>query len=83
VRRWLEAMPLSDVGDDELASRTSALVELGFKGFDALHVASAELARADVLVTRDQRFLAAARQSSEQVRVRASDPLGAAREVFA
>ena len=82
VRRWLQGIPLEDLVDHDLEDRTSQLVELGLRSFDALHVASSELASADVVVTCDDRFLAVGRRSSEQLRVRVIDPITLAQELF-
>src|SRR5437763_487980 len=60
VQSWLRELPFLDAPAASLATRTTELIDLGFKSFDALHVASAELLVADALSTCDDRFLAAA-----------------------
>jgi hypothetical protein len=55
VREWLAAQPLLDAPEAELLARTRALARLGFGGFDALHLASAELGNATAFVTVDDR----------------------------
>src|SRR5438874_979847 len=42
VRLWLQKLPLHEVSKEILLNRTKELVALGFKEFDALHVASSE-----------------------------------------
>ena len=56
VARWLVALPREDTKTDDLARRTRELMALGFRNFDAFHVACAEFANADVLATTDDRL---------------------------
>jgi predicted nucleic acid-binding protein len=70
VRLWLETWPLLDAPAASLADRTLELIVLGFKCFDALYVASAEVLGADALSTCDDRLLAAARGHSALLKVR-------------
>ena len=55
---------------------------VGFRNFDAFHVACAELANADVLVTTDDRFLALGSRHAGLLGVRVVDVVTLAREVF-
>lgn len=82
VRAWLDARPALGLDVSRLATRTEEIMRLGFRGFDALHLASAELAAADVFVTVDDRVLAKARSLSGSFRVRVLDPVSLAEEVF-
>ncbi len=43
--------------DDAIANRGEELQSLGFQGFDAIHVACAEIARVDVFLSTDDRLL--------------------------
>ena len=54
--------------------RGSVLESLGFKPFDALHIASAESGTADILLTTDDRLLRRANRVSTQLRVRVENP---------
>lgn len=60
-----------------LAHRARGLGDLGLRGLDALHVASAEDAKAELLVTTDDRMLKAARRRGSDLRVRVVGPLEA------
>jgi predicted nucleic acid-binding protein len=60
VQLWLEEQPLVQISDELLQARTAELIQMGFKNFDAMHIASAQLANADVFVTCDDRLLARA-----------------------
>ncbi len=82
VRKWLGSLQQADLADEPLAARTVELIALGFKNFDALHLASAELAVADVFATCDDRLLAAARRHATSLRMRVINPVDLASEVF-
>ncbi len=82
VADWLAGLPRTDSKADDLARRTEELMNLGLRNFDAFHVASAELAAADVLVTSDDRLLALGRRHAEILRVRVVDAVTLAQEVF-
>jgi hypothetical protein len=82
VRQWLESLPSSVFAEAELVRRTDELMALGFKNFDALHVASAELGSAEVFVTCDDRLQSLATKHAAAVRVRIVGPLILAKEVL-
>jgi hypothetical protein len=82
VRQWLAALPLTDLVDASLAQRTAELIALGFKGFDALHLASAEGAAAAVFVTCDDRLLSVARRHAALLRVRVVTPVDLLAEIY-
>ena len=60
-----------------VVSRAHALERLGLRGLDALHVASAEAATADLLVTSDDRMRRRARRASAQLQVNVVTPVEA------
>jgi len=62
--------------------RGQQLEQLGFRAFDALHLACAEKARADVFLTTDDRLLRRASRAPEQLRVRVDNPLAWLNEVL-
>lgn len=62
------------IGDDQLR-RGTVLESLGFDAFDALHIACAEAAGADVLLTTDDRFERRARRLQDELGVRVLNPL--------
>ena len=61
------------VGTTEIA-RSDYLESLGFKQFDALHIASAESGGADILLTTDDRMLRLAKRYQSHLRVRVENP---------
>ena len=61
------------VGTPEIA-RSEYLETLGFKHYDALHIACAESGEADILLTTDDRMLRLAKRHDVQFRVRVENP---------
>ena len=61
--------------------RASLLRSLGYGDFDALHLAVAESAKADFLLTTDDRFLRRARRIVGMPLIRVVNPLDYLREV--
>lgn len=68
------------VGPIEIARREH-LESLGFKRFDALHIACAESGGADVLLTTDDRMLRRAKRFRTQLHIRVENPYAWLREV--
>ena len=58
----------------EEEQRVAKLEVLGFKRFDALHIACAESGGADILLTTDDRMLRLAKRHRTQLRVRVENP---------
>lgn len=63
-------------------TRAEEVQQLGFRTYDALHVASAERGGADVLMTTDDRFVRSASRNAGRLDVRVSNPLTWIAETF-
>ena len=61
-------------GENEI-SRSMELGQFGFKAFDALHIACAEKAKADVLLTTDDKLLKTAQREQQSLHVQVANPL--------
>ena len=61
--------------DEDIALRAHSLVGLGYGPFDALHLAVAESAAADVLLTTDDRFLKRTARKLGNPRIPVQNPL--------
>lgn len=61
--------------DSETVLRATKLQRLGFRAYDALHVACAESGNADILLTTDDRFCRLARRYAGEIRVAVENPL--------
>jgi hypothetical protein len=68
VREWVRT-------EDVQTPRLEALMALGFKPLDALHVASGETAEVEVILTTDDRMLRTAHRWAGELRVRVVNPL--------
>lgn len=82
VRAWLAARPVVEPQVEALRHRTAELMASGVHGFDALHLACAELAGAEVFVTCDDRLLAVAQRLGTTIKVRVGELTAMAREVL-
>lgn len=82
VRQWLQLTSVAPLPVAALAARTAELMKLGFRNLDALHVASAELAGADVFSSCDDRLLAVAARNASQLRIRVLGPIELSTEVL-
>jgi predicted nucleic acid-binding protein len=84
VEQWLHASELWNPGMERssLEARTAELMTFGLKNFDALHVATAEEAQADVFASCDDRLIAAARRHRDRLHVSVKPILQLARELL-
>ena len=60
---------------DRIVARASEIGQLGLKPVDAVHVAAAEMIKADVLLSCDDRLCRVARKLRTRLRVRVVNPL--------
>ena len=58
-----------------MSARALELERLGFAGIDALHLACAESAKADVFITTDDQLQRVANRHRDFLRVRVANPL--------
>ncbi len=68
--------------DENIESRALELEELGFKSFDALHIACAEKGKSDVLLTTDDGLLNKALSNKEVLKIRVENPVNWLMEVI-
>ncbi len=61
--------------DDAVDQRSKVLEELGFGLYDSFHIACAEKAQVDVLLTTDDRLLKRALRYSQQIYVLVNNPV--------
>lgn len=60
---------------EKILQRAKEIVPLRFKSFDALHISCAEAAKADILLTTDDRLLRNAQRHESNLDVRVSNPV--------
>jgi hypothetical protein len=75
-------LPLMDLPDASLQPRTAELMSLGFKSFDAFHLACAEFGGAEAFCASDDRLLAAASRHVNDLKVRVVNPIELAQEIL-
>jgi len=68
--------------EEKILERAKRLQKLGIKSLDALHVACAESAKVDIFLTTDDKLLRILRQHSDEIDVRADNPLVWIKEVI-
>jgi hypothetical protein len=61
--------------------RAKQLQTMGFKLFDALHLACAEIGRADAFLTTDDKLLGLSRRLADQLNIRVENPLTWLKEI--
>jgi predicted nucleic acid-binding protein len=61
--------------DDEIIGRAKELNKIGFKSFDAFHIACAEKEQADALLTTDDHLLKKATSQGKLLKVKIENPL--------
>ena len=68
--------------EEKILERAKRLQKLGIKSLDGLHVACAESAKVDIFLTTDDKLLRILRQHSDEIDVRADNPLVWIKEVI-
>ncbi len=61
--------------DPEIKDRARNIQNMGLSSYDSLHLASAELAKATIFLTTDDKLLKKAQQHSSILKVRVENPL--------
>jgi predicted nucleic acid-binding protein len=63
------------VSSQGLEERAKALQKLGFSGYDAAHIASAERGHADVFLSTDDRLVKRAQRYFQNIQVAVENPV--------
>jgi predicted nucleic acid-binding protein len=74
VRTILSIAKIKVVISPFIEQRSIQLQELGFSGYDAIHIASAERGNADIFLTTDDRLHRRAQRNADLIQVRISNP---------
>ena len=80
-------LTLSDADDyvqisEPILDRAKQIQQLGVKSYDALHIACAEAAKADIFLTTDDKLLKKMRQFNDRINVKVDNPLNWIKEVL-
>jgi len=68
--------------NEQILRRAKQIQQLGVKSFDALHIACAEAAQADIFLTTDDKLLKKVQQFVDKIKVKVNNPLNWIREVI-
>jgi predicted nucleic acid-binding protein len=82
VRQMLSGAHGTIALTDSAITRAQALKAMGFRTYDALHLACAEQATVDIFLTTDDRVLRIATRHTAQLQVRVANPLAWLLEVL-
>ncbi|HLA51184.1 MAG TPA: PIN domain-containing protein [Thermodesulfobacteriota bacterium] len=69
------ALHQSIVVDNDIEKRAIELERMGFKPFDAMHIACAEKGKADVLLTTDDNFIRKALHTKDALKITVKNPV--------
>jgi predicted nucleic acid-binding protein len=75
VRECLDMARSRITVTETIMTRAQAIARMGCKPFDALHVACAEFAQADVFLTTDDRLLRRTQANSSSLQVKTANPV--------
>lgn len=75
VRNLVSLADETIVISSEIVARGHSLEQLGFHGFDAMHIACAEAAEADTFLTTDDRLIRLAKRLTSALFVEVRNPL--------
>lgn len=68
--------------DEEIYTTSEKLKKIGFKSYDALHLACAQKAGVDIFLSTDDRLIKKATQTNTVVSVKVANPLAWLQEIF-
>ena len=74
IKSILTVAKIRVVSSQYLDSRALELQRLGFTGYDAAHIASAERGRADIFLSTDDRLIKRAKRNAQLIRVPVENP---------
>ncbi len=61
--------------DEEIFDRTAAIKEMGFSTYDAMHIACAEKAQADIFLSTDNKLVNKASRYKDTILIKVRNPL--------
>ena len=68
--------------NNSIVRRAEQIQQLGIKSYDALHIACAEIGKADIFLTTDDLLLKKLRRHADKINVQTNNPLDWIREVI-
>ena len=75
AKKLLAVAKIKVITSSSVEERAVELQKMGFSGYDATHIASAERSQADIFLTTDDRLLKKARKNSQSITVNINNPV--------
>lgn len=75
VKTILSVAKIKVVSSQFIEQRSVKLQKLGFSGYDATHIASAERSNADIFLTTDDRLIRKAQKNTNFINVKINNPV--------
>jgi predicted nucleic acid-binding protein len=75
IRELLKLVAYKIILNDQIDQRSQELEKLGFKLYDSFHIACAEFAKIDLLLTTDDRLLKKALKYSNLLQIKLENPV--------
>ncbi|EDX74808.1 hypothetical protein MC7420_682 [Coleofasciculus chthonoplastes PCC 7420] len=75
VKAILSIAKIKVISSQLIENRSRELVQLGFSGYDATHIASAEQSRADIFLSTDDRLIKRAMRYIQLINVPVNNPV--------
>ncbi|NBD15677.1 MAG: PIN domain-containing protein [Cyanobacteria bacterium] len=74
LQKILEIATIQVTHNNQLYQRAFQFQEMGFRAYDAFHLASAESSKADVFLSTDDRLIKKARRYTQKIQVAVDNP---------
>lgn len=75
VKTILAIAKIKVISSQFIEGRSTELQKLGFSGYDATHIASAERSQADIFLTTDDRLIKKAQNNTQLIHVEIDNPV--------
>ena len=75
TKKLLAVAKIKVITSSSVEERAVELQKMGFSGYDATHIASAERSQADIFLTTDDRLIKKARKNSQSITVNINNPV--------
>lgn len=75
VKTILAIAKIKVISSQFIEGRSTELQKLGFSGYDATHIASAERSQADIFLTTDDRLIKKAQKNTQLIHVDIDNPI--------
>ena len=74
LQKILEIATIQVTHDNQIYQKACQFQEMGFRAYDAFHLASAESSKADVFLSTDDRLIKKARRYTQKIQIAVDNP---------